>query len=160
MQEFGSSFMRNHVLGTEPLDLAPLFLEAGVVLHVDRSEATLGNLNREPMEAGLRVAQPTPSGSPAYDAGLCVDDELLSVAEYLPEVLKRHKVDDTVELVFKRRGELKYIEARLVSTPTLTLTPTESTGRKLTQAQSPFVSLGLRRRLPTSRRVGDWRSDA
>ncbi len=143
--DFSLSFMRHYVLGTDVIDLAPLFLRAGIILQVDHRGATLGSLNLESVQGGLRIAQPTPVGSPAYVAGLSMDDELLSVedvslntSEDLAKIIKEHHAGDMVDILLRRQGVQRHVQARLATNTVLTLTPLESTGGVLTNAQRSF----------------------
>jgi len=93
----------------------------------------------------LAVANSTIIGSPAYQAGLDRDDEPLSVAgtssvapEDLAKALASHKAGESVEIVFRRRGQ----EVRTMATPAdptaLELVPVESTGTSLSPQQKQF----------------------
>ena len=93
----------------------------------------------------MKVAASTIAGTPAYNAGLDLDDELLSVGGVainsqadLMKVTDGHKVGDSVELVFKRRGVEVKSNAVLADDPALEILPVETTGGTLTAEQKAF----------------------
>jgi predicted metalloprotease with PDZ domain len=93
----------------------------------------------------LKVAASTIAGTPAYNAGLDLDDELLSVGGVaitsqtdLMKAIDGHKVGDSVELVFKRRGVEVKSNAVLADDPTLEVAPIETAGGTLTAEQKAF----------------------
>ena len=79
---FADDFIRRYIKGREHIDYASLLLRAGFVLRKQNAgRGTLGSVRLEKDRDGtIRVAGPTLIGSPAYTAGLDLDDELISVA--------------------------------------------------------------------------------
>lgn len=142
---FADDFVKRYIEGTEKLDYAALFANAGFVLRKQQGPATLGPIRLEKKGEALRVAGSTVIGSPAYLAGLDLDDELISVAgtkladpEELSKALAGGKVGDGVELVFKRRGQEVHATAKLVEDSHLEILPVEKTGGVLTEKQKQF----------------------
>jgi predicted metalloprotease with PDZ domain len=142
---FADDFVRRYIEGTEKVDLAPLLLRAGFILRKKSDAPTLGTVLLQKKDDGLQVANSTPSDSPAYFAGLDLDDQLISVAgvtltspEDLPKALAGHSPGDKVELVFKRRGQAVSTSATLAEDPQLELVPVEATGGTLSQQQKQF----------------------
>ena len=87
----------------------------------------------------------TQTDSPAYLAGLDLDDQLISVAgltltspEDLPKALAQRKPGDKVELVFKRRGQTVRTSAVLAEDPQLELVRVEAAGVTLSQQRKQF----------------------
>ena len=120
-------------------------LRAGFVLRRKAGPATLGPLRMVKGDKGLRVVSPTSIGSPAYNAGIDLDDEVLSVAGVpmaepadLGKALSSHKAGDGVEVVFLRRGEQTKAAVTLVEPSTLEAVTAESTGTPLTPEQKQF----------------------
>ncbi|WP_446742606.1 M61 family metallopeptidase [Silvibacterium acidisoli] len=143
--QFAADFVHRYIEGTEKLNYAGLFLKAGFVLRRLSSPASLGDIRLEKSEHGVRVTRSTMIGSPAYEAGLDLDDELISVAgtpiptpDVLLKALASHQVGDKVELVFLRRGQQVKALATLTTTPGFELIPIESTGGTLTANQKQF----------------------
>ncbi len=147
-QAFAADFMRRYVEGTERMDYAPLLLRAGFVMRKKYPErGWLGNLvlDKKKDESTLRVISPTVVGTPAYEAGLDLDDELLSVAgvtlsapDDLAKALAERKAGDVVELVFRRRDQELHATAKLVGDPQLEIVPIEKTGGTFTTEQKHF----------------------
>jgi predicted metalloprotease with PDZ domain len=156
---FAADFVKRYIAGTEKLDYAPLFLRAGFILRTKTGPPTLGLLRLTAIEkpgkpdpaksdkadSGLRVAAPTIIGSPAYNAGIDLDDEILSIAgtklaapDDLETALKDHKAGDQVEILFLRRGQQTHATATLANPDELELVPVESTGATLTPNQKQF----------------------
>lgn len=159
-RHFADDFVRRYIEGTGRLDYAPLLLRAGFVLRKKNPEqGSLGEirLEKKPTEQGtvLVVASPTEVGSPAYAAGLDLDDELLSVAgvtltspDDLQKALAGHRPGGQVELVFKRRGQIIRATVPLGQDHQLEIVPVESAGGTLTDAQERFRRAWLGSKVP------------
>jgi predicted metalloprotease with PDZ domain len=84
--------------------------------------ATLGWIGADTKsDAGRIVIAKVPRETPAFDAGLNVDDEIIGIAGYrvrdLEGRLKRYKAGDKVELLIARRDELMRLEVKLGAKP-------------------------------------------
>ena len=140
---FAADFVKRYMLGTDKIDYAPLLLKAGYILKAKgtptlgriaiATRGTPGRRGAAPTNETLRVVASTTIGSPAYNAGLDLDDELLSVGGVtitstadIDKAIANHKVGDTVELVFKRRGQQVKSNATLAPDPALEITPVEN----------------------------------
>ncbi len=157
-EAFAREFIRDYICGTKRLDLAPLFLRAGVLLKADRTQPTLGGLNLESDGGNVRVSGPTLVGSPAYMAGLSMDDRLISIAgnaiakpEDVNKALNAAKPGDEVELVYERKGERLRSHATLAASLALTLMPVEATGGSITEEQRIFRQSWLSARSTAAR---------
>jgi predicted metalloprotease with PDZ domain len=144
-QAFADDFVHRYSEGTEKMDLAPLLLRAGFILRKKGGDATLGGMALQKRGDGLQVVSSSSIGSPAYLAGLDLDDQLISVAgvtlaspEDLSKALAGRKPGDNVELVFKRRGQEVHTLATLAEDPQLELVPIETVGGTLSQEQRQF----------------------
>lgn len=140
---FAADFVKRYMLGTDKVDYAPLLLKAGYVVKA-KGTPTLGRIvlamKGTPGRRGaaatnevLRVVSPTIIGSPAYKAGLDLDDELVSVGGVaiagpgdVDTALANRKVGDTVELVFKRRGQTVTSNATLAADAALAVSEVEA----------------------------------
>lgn len=132
---WADDFVTRYMDGTDRIDYAPLLLRAGYVLRPVQGQAVLGVRVDKKGNAAV-VDTPTIVGSPAYNAGLDLDDELISIAgtpitaqEDVVKVVAGKKAGDQVELVFKRRGEEIHATATLAPDQRLEIvsvpTPTE-----------------------------------
>jgi predicted metalloprotease with PDZ domain len=144
---FADDFVRRYIEGTEQINYAPLLLRAGFLLRKKNGgHATLGPIRLDKKGGTtLRVVSPTLNGSPAYNAGLDLDDELISVAgvtlassEDLSRAIAERKPGEEVELVFNRRGREVHAKARLAEDERLEIVPIEKTGGTLTNDQRHF----------------------
>jgi predicted metalloprotease with PDZ domain len=90
-------------------------------------------------EAGRLLVREVPRGTPAYEAGLQVEDELLAIDdERLPtsldERLARLRAGTEVELLVARRGSIRRIELTLAARPgdawQLELNPSANAGQR------------------------------
>jgi len=102
----------------EALDLLGLRFRA----HAESSgKAWLGVTTRN--DLGREVITQTRRGTPAYDVGLNVDDEILAIGEFrvraggLPARLEQYKPGDTITVLVARRDELKRIAVTLGNEP-------------------------------------------
>jgi predicted metalloprotease with PDZ domain len=142
---FAAEYVNRYMAGTEKVDYAPLLLRAGFVLRKQTASGSLGPLRLTKAENALRVSNSTIIGSPAYKAGIDLDDEILSVGgtalaapEDLPKELAKHKAGDTVEIVIRRRGQQVKVTATLAEPLDLEIVPVESTGAVLSTDQKQF----------------------
>jgi predicted metalloprotease with PDZ domain len=85
-------------------------------------------------------------GSPAWKAGLNVDDEILAVngdrVSDLPRTLKPYREGDTVEILVSRRGRLRTLEVKLSSrAETGTLAIDKRAKRKAAKTRESWLGL-------------------
>ncbi len=142
---FADDFVNKYIEGTEQIDFAGLLLHAGFIYESKSKDGILGFLQLEKKSGAVRVVGPTIIGSPAYLAGLDLDDELESVAgmtitspDEVEKALSSHKPGDKVELIYKRRGQEIKATAELAAPLKLDVVPIESTGRSLSIKQRTF----------------------
>lgn len=147
---FAADFVKRYIMGTDKVDYAPLLLRAGFVLQKHAGPGSLGALRLTKSNDAVRVARSTIIGSPAYNAGIDLDDEIVSVAgtaiaapEDVTKALGSHAVGENVEIVFRRRGQEVRAMATLADSPELELIAVESTGGTLTPDQQQFRSAWL-----------------
>ena len=142
---FAADFVTRYIAGTEKIDYAPLVLRAGFVLRRKTGPATLGPIRLTRADSALRVTSSTIIGSPLYQAGVDLDDELLSVAgttlaapDDLAKALAPHMAGETVDVVFRRRGQETHASVALIDPAELEMVTVESTGATLSPAQKLF----------------------
>jgi predicted metalloprotease with PDZ domain len=152
---FADDFFDRFVEGHDAIDYAPLFARAGFVLapRTDRS-AWLGDTPLRFGRGGARLVGMAPFDSPLYAAGLdrddvivSVDDQPVSSAGQLDEVLSTHQPGNQVRLTYLRRGNRRTAQLTLAADPTLTLVAQERRGQPLTAAQRRFRTNWLASRL-------------
>ena len=92
-----------------------------------------------------RVTAPTTAGSPAYDAGIDQEDEIVAVdaeptasVEALDQILRRHRPGDRLRVSIRRRGASEDVTVIATEDPRLEILPIESAGGHLTAEQRAF----------------------
>jgi predicted metalloprotease with PDZ domain len=144
---FADEFFDRYVEGVQKIDYSPLLLRAGLVLRrKNLQNATLGPVRLDKKSGtGLKLVSPTIIGSPLYEAGVDLDDELLSIAGVvvdspadLSKSIADRKPGDEVEVVFRRRGQEIRTMTRLAPDDALEIVPLEATGAMLTDEQKHF----------------------
>lgn len=149
-------FFERHIHDREVPDMTALLALAGVRLHrADPVRPILTRARLVPAIGGLRVAGGTMRGDPLYEAGVDREDlvtriagQAMDVAGGLEHVLVRVQPGDTVEVVWRSRGESYRAWATVQGDPTLTATPQELLpgGRRPSAAEQAFHERWLRSR--------------
>lgn len=146
-RDLADAFFDRHVEGRRPMDWAPLFERAGILVQaVAPGRATIGDVSFDFSQHRGKVSAPIPFRSPAYLAGLAQDDELervgdktITSAESLRSALRDHRPGDEVELTYRRRdGQEVTAKARLIEHAEIELVPVERAGRALSPEQRMF----------------------
>ena len=144
---FARDFFRRFISGNEAPDFARLLATAGFALQrVAPGRAWLGDLRLDERGGSLRVASAPLFGSPAYLAGLDLDDEIrlfdkqrvTSFAD-VARVLERRRPGDVISVEFvNRTGVPRTATIKLDENPAVAVVPVEATGRPLTPAERAF----------------------
>jgi predicted metalloprotease with PDZ domain len=143
---FAREFFAKYVHGRDVPDFARLLQPAGfVVRRANAGRAWWGDIRIDPKN-GARIAAPPLATTPAYKAGLDVDDVVrqldgtrVASAEDVAAVLKRHKPGDTIALAFvDRTGTTTETKVVLAEDPQLELVAAESIGGALSASQRVF----------------------
>jgi predicted metalloprotease with PDZ domain len=117
------SFWATAVEGTAELDYTEALKAYGLRFRAatPSNRAFLGATTRN--DNGRLVVSQVRRGTPAYEAGLNVDDEILAIddlrvrADQLPTRLDQYKPADKVTLLIARREQLNRLDVRLGSEP-------------------------------------------
>jgi predicted metalloprotease with PDZ domain len=151
---FANDFFARYIHGREVADYAALLAPAGLVLQKrNPGRAWWGDVRLEG-RSGVHVAAAPPSTSPAYKAGLDVDDEIrtfdgakVNYADDILASLRRRRPGDVVSVEWTdRTGAARSARVLLEEDPRLELVTVESTGGTLTPAQRAFRSAWLGRK--------------
>lgn len=155
---FADEFVDRFIEGTQRIDYASLLERAGFLLRrATAGSASLGPLPLEVRDGKLVMTDATLEGTPIYDAGVDLGDEIVSIggqamkaAGDVAAILKTVKPGDRLPVVFMRRGARVEAHAIAVEDPRLEVVPVERAGRPLTGAQRTFRDawLGSQVRVP------------
>lgn len=140
---FARDFFDRYIRGREVVDYARLLGKAGLVLRRQHPGAAWWGDFSLQMRDGLRVAEAPRANTPAYAAGLDLDDELVkvdgtrvSMPEDVTGLLARRRPGDSLPVEYvDRTGAARTVRVVLAEDPGLELVTLESTGATLTAAQ-------------------------
>jgi predicted metalloprotease with PDZ domain len=144
---FAHDFFARYIHGHDIADYRTLLLGAGLVLRRENpGHAWWGDLRLDTRHDGARIGVRPLSNSPAYAAGLDLDDELRQVdgtrvgsADEVASVLKRHKPGDRITVIYlSRGGAQKTTDVTLAEDPRLEIVPIEAAGGTLSAEQRAF----------------------
>lgn len=142
---FAKDFFQKYIYGTDKSDYAKLLLNAGFVLRKANPEKAYTGFGRMVFEDGKAKLPQTVQGTPAYLAGLDVDDVILNIdgAEVKDlatanTITEAHKPGDIVTVNYTHRGEPKSTKLTFTENPTLEVVSIEKTGGTLTPAMQTF----------------------
>lgn len=143
---FARDFFARFIRGRELPDYQALLSRAGLVVRpVARARAWWGDVNLE-LRDGVRITATPLANTPAYKAGLDVDDIIwsldgvrLSSTEDIPAIFRRHRVGDVVVAEYAdRSGQMKTAPIVLAEDPRVDVMTIESTGVAPSAAQRAF----------------------
>jgi predicted metalloprotease with PDZ domain len=141
---FARDFFSLYIQGHDVPDYAALLDRAGLVLvKAAPGRASVGALSLEDGPSGVRVSAAVPFDSPAYRAGIDLDDVIVSaggtalksVAD-LMRLLGAKKPGDMVPVVYLRRGQRATTVVTLAEDPRVRIATAEELKRPLTEAQN------------------------
>jgi len=120
--DFATNFFEKYIYNSQMPDYGSLLSKVGVHFgKVNPDKASLGtNIS---VENGIGTLRSNAiKGSPIYNAGIEATDEIISIAgkslsrvKDVDEILKNHKPGDTIEITFRRWGELNSVKVALVN---------------------------------------------
>lgn len=144
-KEFAASFFSKYITGHESFSYAGLLEKAGLVLKkANEQKAWMGSVQYR--EAGnLAIASNTVIGTPLYNAGLDVDDQLISLdgkpvkkQSDLEAILKEHKPGDNIPVEYQHRGISKTGTIILAGNPQYSVVTFEKEGKTPTADMLTF----------------------
>jgi predicted metalloprotease with PDZ domain len=142
-QAFAAQFFSDHVEGVAPIPFGALLEQAGFVV---RSTGTAW-VGRVALDTRAVVINNIVSTAPVHAAGLNRDDQVVSLGGQAvasqadwEAVVRRARVGDTIELVFRSRGQERRMPLTVAPDPRLIIVPIERAGGSLTNAQRTFRS--------------------
>jgi predicted metalloprotease with PDZ domain len=156
-RQFARNFFARYIEGYEVPDFDRLVAAAGLSLRKrNPGKAWWGNVRLEFRGGGGHVTAAPSSDSPAYAAGVDVDDEIRQIdgvrigsTQDLTEALERHRPGDRVPaVVIDRSGASRTVAVTLAEDPRLELVALDSDGGSITAEQRTFRERWLGRRQP------------
>jgi predicted metalloprotease with PDZ domain len=143
---FARDFFARYVHGREVPDFSKLVQSAGFAIrHANAGRAWWGDIRLESRN-GARIAASPLANTPAYKAGLDVDDVVRQLdgmrvtgAEDIAAVLRRHKPGDTISVEFAdRTGATTQTKIALVEDPQIEMVAVDLAGGTLSPEQRAF----------------------
>ena len=142
---FAKDFFTNTIFGTKKGDYAKLLNNAGLVLRkANANKAYTGFGRMYADKDGVKLPQ-TLQGTPAYLAGLDVDDLLLKIdgeqiitIATVEKIIAAHKSGDKISIIYSHRGIEKTTILTLVEDPFFEVVSMEQTGGILTSEMQTF----------------------
>lgn len=120
--DFATNFFEKYIYDSQMPDYGSLLSQVGVHFgKADPDKASLGtNIS---VENGIGTLRSNAiKGSPIYNAGIEATDEIISIAgkslsgvNDVDDILKNHKPGNTIEITFRRWGELNTVKVSLVN---------------------------------------------
>jgi predicted metalloprotease with PDZ domain len=143
---FANDFFAKYIHGREVPDFAKLVQPAGFTIRrANSGRAWWGDVRLETRN-GARIGSSPLANTPAYKAGLDVDDVVrqldgtkIASAEDVAAVLRRHKPGDTITVEFvDRSGATTVSNLTLAEDPQIELVAGEALGRPVSVSQRMF----------------------
>ncbi|MDF2189485.1 PDZ domain-containing protein [Paraflavitalea sp. CAU 1676] len=144
-KQFASTFFSKYVTGHESFDYKPLLAKAGLILKkANETKAWIGNVQYKEGN-NLAIASNTVIGSPLYNAGLDVDDQIITLdgkpvkkQSDIEAILKDHKPGDAIQVEYQHRGNNKTATLSLIGNPAYSLVTVEKEGQTPTADMLSF----------------------
>ena len=144
-QAFAADFFKNYIYGTAKNDYAKLLLNAGYVLRKGNPGKAFTGFGRVNFEDGKAILGATLKGTPAYNAGLDIDNVILKIdgdaikdQASLNKIIDSKKPGDVIEITYNYNGQEKSTKLTLAENPALEIVTIEKTGAKLTPEMQTF----------------------
>ena len=142
---FATNFFKKYIYGAEKNDYTSLLLNAGLVLRKANPDKAYTGFGRVTAENGKVILPQTLIGTPAYQAGLDVDDVILTIdgkeikdVETVNTITDAHKPGDVVPISYLYRGEEKTTRLIFTENPTLEIIPIEKNRRNFNPSDAKF----------------------
>lgn len=143
--KFATDFFSRYVNGHESFNYQPLLEKAGLSLtRPNESKAWLGGISFKEGNT-IMIANNPVRGTPAYEAGLEIDDQILSFdgkpikkSSEITDILQGHKPGDKIDVEYKHRDDTKKTTVTLAGNPAFAVVPFEKVNRTPTAEQLEF----------------------
>ncbi len=142
---FAANFYKNYVFGIGKNDYASLMLNAGYILKKSNPGKAFTGFGRMTFDGGKATLGQTLKGTPAYEAGLDIENILLTMdgveikdQATITKVTDAHKPGDVIAITYSYRGQLKNTQLTFSENPTLDLVSIEQVGGTLTKEMLKF----------------------
>jgi predicted metalloprotease with PDZ domain len=143
-KNFASDFFSRYIFGHEAYDYASVLSAAGFgIKNIEEGKAWWGNVRYA--QNGLVLLSNTIPGTPLYEAGIDVGDEIqmiegksVKTAKEVNDILQTHKQGDKVEVKFRHRDEQHTTNVTLGANPSLIVYDLEQNGKSLSEEQKSF----------------------
>jgi len=147
-QIFSQNFFKKYVYGHESFDYAPLLLKAGITLKKQfAGKAWLGDVRWKEGNP-LAISANTIVGTPIYEAGIDIDDQLLKLdgqsvgsSASINEILEKHKPGDQIPVEFVHREEVQMAMITLGENPRFSVELNEKLNLPVTGEMLKFRKL-------------------
>ena len=144
-KEFAADFFSKYIKGHDTYDYATSLHHAGLILkRASEGKAWIGNVRYMEGEM-LTIASNTIMGTPWYEAGLDIDDQLISVdgkavkkQNDLTDILQQHKPGEKIDVAFKHHGEQRNTKLTTGESPASIVMTMEANGETLTEDEKHF----------------------
>jgi len=144
--EFAQDFFGKYIYKSEMPDYKNLFEQVGLQLSRANEKPYFGASFNETSN-GLEISRNTLKGSPAYQADLDKGDVITSIDgiamtsnDAFKELLSNKKIDDMLQVTFKRFGEEHKTEVRLTADPTFTIAIDNNAKKEVVKAREAWLA--------------------
>ena len=144
-RKFADAWFSRYINGHEAIDYNTLLAPAGFLLRPEEGKAWIGNTRSLTEKEGLVIGSNTIRGTPLYDAGLDVDDKILSIDNQdvrtvadLNNVLSHLHPGAAVDIRYLHRNEEKKGTIRPAENPAVSVITFEQADRPVTPAIQQF----------------------
>ena len=141
---FAASFFKNYINGHNSFNYKPLLERAGLLLKKSSTKPWWGNA-RFTEGNGLVINSNTIIGTPLYDAGLDVDDQITMVngiiikkQSQVDSILTANSIGSNLQVDYLHRGEKKSTNVKLIENPGFTVVYFEKEGLAVTDEMLAF----------------------
>jgi predicted metalloprotease with PDZ domain len=150
-REFADSVFKRYIYGKEMLDYAGLVKAAGLELRkAHPGKAWVGALRMESAGEGVKLGDVSLMGSPLYNAGLEMGDEItqcdgkaVKKADEFQTCIGKHAVGEQLSVEYISRGGTKKATVTVAEDPAIEIVTFEKAGRPVGEAEKAFRAAWL-----------------
>jgi len=139
---FAKSFFTGYVYGSDLPDYTTLLRKGGFTLQLSNADKGWLGSFRTMDKKGVVITSNTLRGTPAYMAGLDVNDVIIAVdgtsvaeATAMNKIIAGHKPNDVIKITYLHRGTEKQVSVMLYPNPELEVIPAERNGELSQEVQ-------------------------